>query len=238
MEKPWKVILAFLGVFVAGAVFGGFFSIGIGRRIWEMETPAPAPAKPVAVTVTPTPAQPAPPTAAKGAPSQVAAKAAPAQQPVPVDVERVQLMRRVTNRLNLTATQKALVEPIIQRAVQDIWRQQQNYYRETQFLTQRMKQDIAKELTPEQQVRLEDLWAKQLELFRKRQVEAQAQIRQQNQAAQKAPTPAPSTPADKSLPEKPVSTDPAKPAAPAPEAKDQPASKDSSAPAPKPAGGA
>ena len=31
MNKPWKVILAFLGVFLAGAVFGGFISLRVAR---------------------------------------------------------------------------------------------------------------------------------------------------------------------------------------------------------------
>lgn len=32
MNKPWKVILVFLGVFLAGAVFGGFVSIRLARH--------------------------------------------------------------------------------------------------------------------------------------------------------------------------------------------------------------
>lgn len=32
MNKPWKVVLAFLGVFVAGAVFGGFLSLRVSRQ--------------------------------------------------------------------------------------------------------------------------------------------------------------------------------------------------------------
>ncbi len=218
MEKPWKVILAFLGVFVAGAVFGGFFSLGIGRRIWEIEapasTPAPAPVPAKTVASVLPPVQPAPPPAAKGAVPQVAAKG---QLPVPLEVERAQLMHRVTNRLNLTPVQKAQITPIIQRAVQDIWRQQQNLYRETTFITQRMKQDIAKELTPEQQTHLDELWTKSLEQFRKRQAEAQAQVRQQGQAQPKAPASSAPAPTDKS-----ASDD--KAAALAPEKKDQSAS--------------
>jgi Spy/CpxP family protein refolding chaperone len=31
MNKPWKVILAFFGVFLAGAVFGGFVSLRVAR---------------------------------------------------------------------------------------------------------------------------------------------------------------------------------------------------------------
>jgi hypothetical protein len=33
MEKPWKVIAAFVGVFIAGSVFGGFFALRIGRQV-------------------------------------------------------------------------------------------------------------------------------------------------------------------------------------------------------------
>lgn len=32
MNKPWKVIFAFLGVFLAGAVFGGFLSVRMARN--------------------------------------------------------------------------------------------------------------------------------------------------------------------------------------------------------------
>ena len=35
MNKPWKVILAFLGVFLAGAVFGGFLSLGVARHFLQ-----------------------------------------------------------------------------------------------------------------------------------------------------------------------------------------------------------
>ena len=202
MEKPWKVIFAFLGVFIAGAVFGGFFSLGIGRRIWEMEAPAAAKPAPLAAAL---PQQPAP---------QPAVKVAQPPLPVPQEVQRAQLMRRVVmNQLNLTAAQKAEVTPIIQHAVQDIWRQQQNFYRETTFITQRMKQDIAKELTltPEQQGRLDELWLKQLDLFRKRQAEAQAQRQAEAKgSAQQRPVNASLTPPA----DKPAPVDNAKPSAP------------------------
>jgi hypothetical protein len=32
MDVPWKVILAFVGVFIAGAVFGGVFTMGVSAR--------------------------------------------------------------------------------------------------------------------------------------------------------------------------------------------------------------
>ena len=201
METPWKVILAFLGVFVAGAVFGGFFSLGIGRRIWTME--APAPAKAVAGSAVS-------PTGQPSAPGQPA----PPPRP-PQSVQSAQILRRITNQLDLTAAQKAQVTPIIARAVQDFWRQQQNFARENGFLLQRLKQDIGRELTSDQQKRLDDLWLKQLEQLRKRQEEAQAQRRAEAQALA-APKPA-GTPAELPAPpaKAPAGDDEAKPPAPA-----------------------
>jgi hypothetical protein len=199
MDKPWKVVCAFLGVFIAGAVFGGFFSLGIGRKIWEMEAPPPAK---LAVPQPQALAQPTPPQPPKGQPTP------PLSVPQTVLAAQLQLMRQVANQANLTPAQKALVLPIVQRTLEDFWHQQQNFSREYGYLVQRMRREIAKELTPEQQTRVDNLWSKKLETFRKRQVEAQAQARDQAQTQSK---PAEGTPA--------------------PEAKDQPA------PAAKPPGG-
>jgi Spy/CpxP family protein refolding chaperone len=32
MGNPWKVVAAFVGVFIAGTVFGGLFALGVGQR--------------------------------------------------------------------------------------------------------------------------------------------------------------------------------------------------------------
>lgn len=37
MNKPWKVVLAFIAVFVAGAIFGGLLMVRIGPRIMEQK---------------------------------------------------------------------------------------------------------------------------------------------------------------------------------------------------------
>jgi len=157
MDKPWKVILAFVGVFVAGAIFGGLLSLRLGRQILERQ--------PVAVTPPPASGPAARPPEAK------------ANLPVPQSVQSAQLLRRITNQIGLTRAQRERVTPLIERAVQDFWHHQQNYNRENTFLTQRLKQDIGKELTGEQQARLDELWLKQLEIFRKRQAEARDQTR-------------------------------------------------------------
>jgi hypothetical protein len=203
MEKPWKVILAFLGVFVAGAVFGGFFSLGIGRRVLEMETPAAT--KPVTTAL--------PQGTSSGAKVQKEKEKGPGG-PAPQAIQTAQLMRRVTSRLDLTAEQKAAVAPIVQRSVQDIWRQQQSLYRESTFIMQRMKTDIAKELTPDQQTKLDELWKNTIDQFRKRQLEPMAQSKGERKLGRESAGAA----VEKSAPaeaEKASATDVKEPAAPA-----------------------
>jgi hypothetical protein len=39
MEKIWKVVFAFVAVFMAGSVFGGFFALRIGRQMAPRERP-------------------------------------------------------------------------------------------------------------------------------------------------------------------------------------------------------
>ena len=199
MDKPWKVVFAFLGVFIAGAVFGGLLALRVDRTVSERrlqeQAAQAAQVAALAAKTPPAPAQSQP--APQLQPQPQPRPPAPAQ-PVPEAVQTAQLMRRVTNQLNLTATQKAQVAPIIQRAVQDFWRESQNYNRENLFLTQRLKADIAKELTPEQQTRLDELWLRGLETFRKRQNEAQAQARAQGpQVPPGLAKPAEATPATK-----------------------------------------
>jgi Spy/CpxP family protein refolding chaperone len=130
MEKGWKVVLAFVGVFIAGAVFGGFFSLGVGKELLALQPPAPAAKQ----------AQP---------PRSLAA--------VPPSWQAPQLLGRFTERLNLTAEQREKIKPLVQRASEDYRRQWQNNVRETGFILQRLQNDIRKELTPEQQARLEKM---------------------------------------------------------------------------------
>jgi len=48
MDKPWKVIVAFVAVFMAGSVFGGFFALRIGRQVATQNRPGGMAAKPAA----------------------------------------------------------------------------------------------------------------------------------------------------------------------------------------------
>ncbi len=43
MDKPWKVVCAFVLVFMAGAIFGGVFTVGFSARRLAAVTPKASP---------------------------------------------------------------------------------------------------------------------------------------------------------------------------------------------------
>lgn len=47
MGNTWKVVVAFVGVFVAGTVFGGFFALGVGQRLIQARSPSRPPTDPM-----------------------------------------------------------------------------------------------------------------------------------------------------------------------------------------------
>lgn len=158
MDRPWKVIAAFIGVFVAGAVFGGFFSVGVGARWLAKETPATIAAAPIAA---PTPAvAPTPETKAVARPGSGPGQAAPVRPgllTVPQSWQAPQLLRRYAERLELTPEQKQRIHPLIQRATEDYNRLRQNTFRETAIILDRLQQDIAAVLTPEQRQKMQEI---------------------------------------------------------------------------------
>jgi hypothetical protein len=154
MEKPWKVIAAFLGVFVAGAVFGGFFSIGLGSRWLATQQNPAVPAAPAVATSS----------------AVVAAPVSAPTQPLlslPMTWQAPQLMRRYAEKLDLTPEQKERITPLIHRAIEDYRRVQQTTFRETGIILKRLQQDIGKELTPEQQKKLGEMEERQREILRR-----------------------------------------------------------------------
>lgn len=138
MDKPWKVVLAFVGIFIAGAVFGAFFSLGVGKELLALQPPATGPK------------QSPPPR--------------PSLAAVPPSWQAPQLLGRFTERLDLTAEQREHIKPIVQRASEDYRRQWQANVRETGFILERLQNDIRKELTPEQQAKLEKMEQRQREV--------------------------------------------------------------------------
>src|SRR6185369_9203757 len=131
----WKVIVAFIGVFVAGAIFGGVFTLGAGKRA-RVEAPAPLPT-PAQVVQQQTPPEPT----KAGQPQKQAAKLPPIQ---------LGMMRELTKRLSPTAEQNKAIRPIMARAAEDIQRMQRDHIQETSRTMDRMYQDISAILSPEQ----------------------------------------------------------------------------------------
>jgi hypothetical protein len=173
MDKPWKVIFAFVGVFVAGAVFGGLFTLRASRvgmvrdagkgAVASAENPVsgkdPA-ARPVSGPATPVSPVPA---GDAGTPVKVAAPPAnPAQGRIAVG-----LMRQFTQRLSPTPEQKKKFAPIFGRAAEDLQRLQREHLQDTTRVTERMYEDIAGLLSPDQRLQLEKMRQEMLERVRK-----------------------------------------------------------------------
>jgi hypothetical protein len=145
MNRPWKVILAFVGVFIAGAVFGGFFTLRSAARVVEVNRPKTGPAK---------------------APASKPATAAPAA-PAPAKGIAPQVMRQLTQRLSPTPEQQKAIRPIVSRAAEDLQRMQKEHLADTTRTTERMYADVAALLTPAQRTQLEQMRQEMLERVRK-----------------------------------------------------------------------
>lgn len=144
MEKPWKVIAAFVGIFVAGAVFGGFFVLR-----------APRPAAPIAQLP---PAQPNK--------VQVAGPHLVAPAPAPRSTSPITpvLMRQLQKELKLTAAQREKMAPIVGRAGEDFQRLREEEARRRQDnladvarVNERMYADVSNLLSNEQRVQLQEM---------------------------------------------------------------------------------
>ena len=176
MEKPWKVIAAFGGVFVAGSVFGGLLALRFSAResspvlaSLAISPPVPTPGQTPAPSQTPAQFPPQP----KGPGARANAVSAQLQLPPGMAVQAPQLMRRYVERLDLTAEQKERITPLIQRATADLRRQQQTNFRETGIIFQHLQEDLAKELTPGQRTRLDEMTESQRLLIERQQLEKQ-----------------------------------------------------------------
>ena len=145
MDRPWKVISAFVGVFIAGAVFGGFFTLRSVDRVVDAARGKSNSAK--APATKPAPAAPAAPAPAKGIAPQV--------------------MRQLTQRLSPTPEQQKAIRPIVSRAAEDLQRMQREHLADTTRTTERMYADVSALLTPAQRTQLEQMRQEMLERVRK-----------------------------------------------------------------------
>ena len=145
MDKPWKVIMAFVGVFIAGAVFGGFFTLRSAAK------------RPVDRARV---AQPSSPKGKAGATGT-------AQSPALTGRIAPQVMRQLTQRLSPTPEQKKAITPIVARAAEDMQRMQREHLAATTRTTERMYADVAAILTAEQRTQLEQMRQEMLERVRR-----------------------------------------------------------------------
>jgi len=151
MNAPWKVIAAFLGVFIAGAIFGGVFTM---RASSARRVPPPA-AQSRALTPIPAPSQ-----RPQVAGPQVAVTAA---TPPAVNPLTPALMRQFTQKLSLTPGQRDRIRPMVSRASEDYARLRLENLADTARVTERMYADVSALLTPDQRDQLETMRQQMLE---------------------------------------------------------------------------
>jgi hypothetical protein len=163
MDKPWTVILSFVGVFVAGAVFGGLFTLRFERPV----APAPIAVQETKPAVT-QPVVTTPPAAGASAPGAQAGTTT-AAAPAPAQPRGIApaLMRQFTQRLSPTPDQTRKIRLFVSRASDDLQRLQREHLQDTTRVTERMYEDVAAILSPEQRTQLEKMRQEMLERVRK-----------------------------------------------------------------------
>ncbi len=127
MNQPWKVILAFVGVFMAGAVFGGFFSL---------RSAAPSVGSVGSVGVANPPRQNPVPRPMSLAPA---------------------LLANIAQRLKLTDEQQEKIRPLVGRAEGDLQRLRRQNFQDTTRVMERLHADISGWLTVEQREDLQKM---------------------------------------------------------------------------------
>jgi len=146
MNQTGKVVAAFFGVFVAGAVFGGALA-------YRFAQPVPSAPTPVAA-VAPT-----------GAPTAPSATVSAPRFPAPLPPAQVQpaLMRQFTQRLKLSSEQRDKILPVVTRTTEELARLRQENLHETSRLTEAMYAEVAAALAPHQVGELEKMKRKMQE---------------------------------------------------------------------------
>lgn len=113
MDKPWKIALVLLGIFLAGALTGGAVAVRIVRNM-AMKRPMP-------------------------------------EQWGPMQ------LKRMAERLDLSAEQLEQLRPIVRRNMEELNRLRTYALGETRTILERMNRDIADKLTPEQRIKFEQI---------------------------------------------------------------------------------
>lgn len=203
MEKPWKVVAAFIGVFIAGAVFGGFFTLRNPARRAQAIPPRP-----------PVQMSPGEQPRTQVAGPQVAAHPGPTLPPKANQITP-QIMRQLTKSLKLTLAEREKIQPIVGRAGEDFQRlreeetrrreedvrRRQENLADVARANERMYVDVSNALTDEKRVALQKMRERveaKFQAERKKRAEAAAA-----EAAQRAAAKAEAEAAAKTAPEGP-----------------------------------
>jgi Spy/CpxP family protein refolding chaperone len=128
MGKTWQVILATVAIFLAGLVTGGATALGV---VWVVRHRAMGPGQ--------------------GGPAGARQGASALQQFGP------QLMRSFANQLDLSKEQRAKIMPIVRRTAGQLARDRREIQLTSVLAIEKMQDEIADILTPEQRTRFEDL---------------------------------------------------------------------------------
>jgi len=131
MVKTWQVILATVAIFLAGLVTGGATALGIVRYVVRHRAMSGEAAGPLG--------------------QRQGAAGGPVQQFTP------QLMRSFVNQLDLTMAQRARIMPIVRRTAGQLARDRREIQLTSALAIEKMQDEIADILTPDQRVKFEDL---------------------------------------------------------------------------------
>jgi Spy/CpxP family protein refolding chaperone len=129
MVKTWQVILATVAIFLAGLVTGGATALGIVGWVARHRAMG----------------------AGQGVPAGARPGAGGLQQFGP------QLMRSFANQLDLSKEQRARIMPIVRRTAGQLARDRREIQLTSALAIEKMQDEIAEILTPEQRVKFEDL---------------------------------------------------------------------------------
>ena len=166
MDKPWKVIFAFLGVFMAGAVFGGLFTLRASAKRFASELELSRVANPPPTMVVKENPSAAPVTPPATAPAQAVTQPPAKATPTPQDRNVIVVMRQLVQRVSPTSEQQKAMRTIVARATEDLQRLQREHWQDTTRVTERMYEDLGAVLSPEQRTQLEKMRQEMLERVR------------------------------------------------------------------------
>lgn len=155
MDKSWRVVLAFIGIFIAGTVTGGLITLQVVQKVADRRHGQVFRAN---------------------AQNQVGQTPA-GQQSQPPQLGP-QLIRRFVMQLDLTAEQREKIKPIELRGAEEIRRAVRDARHSTDVILERTQDEIGAILTPEQRTKFEEMVARARERIQKYRQEQEKTLRE------------------------------------------------------------